>query len=166
MAQVNLPRTGILAFMDDEARDLFVTYGSHLPTTPGQVIIREGEPNTKVYIVLAGSFNVGTKSSGHEVHLDAVGAGDCLGEVAVFQPGLASATVTSSGPGELWYIDVEHLQQFLLDYPHAGCAAVLGINTILSRRLKRANSVIRSNQILPGFLSVRNRKRPESVNHG
>ena len=64
-------------------------------------------------------------------------------------------------PGQLWHIDVEHLQNFLSDWPHAGCAAVLGINTILSRRLKRANAVIRSNQILPTFLSVRSRKRPD-----
>ena len=58
---------------------------------------------------------------------------------------------------------MEHLQQFLSDWPHAGCAAVLGINTILSRRLKRANGVIRSNQILPTFLSVRSKKRAANV---
>jgi hypothetical protein len=72
--------------------------------------------------------------------------------------------VTSVDVGRLWYIDVEHLQQFLLESPHSGCAAVLGINTILSRRLKRANTVIRSNQILPSFLSVRSKKRAEGVN--
>jgi len=166
MAQLILPRTGILAFMDDEAREQFATYGTVVTTAPGDVLIREGDANLNLYIVLRGTFNISTMTTGHAVHLDAVGAGDCLGEVAVFQPGVASATVTSADVGQLWFIDVEHLQQFLLDYPHAGCAAVLGINTILSRRLKRANGVIRSNEILPSFLSVRSRKRPESVNAG
>jgi CRP-like cAMP-binding protein len=166
MASINLPRTGILAFMDDESRALFASYGSQLTTGPGEVIIREGQPNMRLFIVLSGNFHVSTQSTGHEVHLDTVAPGDCLGEVAVFQPGVASATVTSADVGELWYIEVEQLQQFLIESPHAGCAAVLGINTILSRRLKRANSVIRSNQIVPSFLSVRTKKRPETANHG
>jgi len=163
MSDFILPRSGILAFMDDEARERFGTYGQVIATTPGQVIIREGEANLNLYVVLGGTYKVSTAATGQEVHLDDVGPGDCLGEVAVFQPGVTSATVICSQPGQLWFIDVSHLQQFLIDWPHSGCAAVLGINTLLSRRLKRANAVIRSHQILPTFLSVRNKKRPENV---
>ena len=166
MSSSILPRTGILAFMDDESREQFASYGTVLTTAPGDIIIKEGDENMNLYIVLSGKFDISTRSTGSQVHLDVVGAGDCLGEVAVFQPGLASATVTSVDGGRLWFIDVEHLQQFLLEWPHSGCAAVLGINTILSRRLKRANSVIRSNQILPSFLSVRSKKRAEGENPG
>ena len=163
MAHIILPRTGILSFMDDESRETFASYGSLLSTTAGQVIIREGEPNLLLYIILSGSFNISTQATNRDVHLDVVGPGDCLGEVAVFQPGVASATVISTEAGRLWCIDVEHLQQFLLEWPHPGCAAVLGINTILSRRLKRANAVLRSNAILPSFLSVRFKKRADST---
>jgi CRP-like cAMP-binding protein len=163
MSELILPRTGILSFMDDEARERFASYGSVEATTPDQVVIREGEANMNLYIILSGSFKICTLATGQEVYLDTVGAGDCLGEVAVFQPGVTSATVVSLEAGQLWYIDVSHLQQFLIDWPHSGCAAVLGINTILSRRLKRANSVIRSHQILPTFLSVRNKKRVETA---
>jgi len=163
MSELILPRTGILAFMDDEARERFASYGVVEQITPGQVVIREGEQNFNLYVVLSGSFTICTHATGQEVHLDDVGAGDCLGEVAVFQPGVTSATVTCTQPGQLWHIDVGNLQQFLTDWPHAGCAAVLGINTLLSRRLKRANSVIRSHQILPTFLSIRSKKRPDYV---
>ncbi|MCE0523083.1 MAG: cyclic nucleotide-binding domain-containing protein [Methylacidiphilales bacterium] len=149
--------------MDDDAREKFATYGAVVSTTPGQVILQEGDANLNLYVVLQGAFGIVTKATGRAVPLDTVGPGDCLGEVAVFQPGVASATVTSQDNGQLWAIDVDHLQQFLLDWPHYGCAAVLGINTILSRRLKRANAVIRSNEIIPDFLSVRSRKRAESV---
>jgi CRP-like cAMP-binding protein len=163
MAQFSLPRSGILAFMDDEARETFATYGTIQNTTPGEVLLKEGQANLKLYVVLSGSFNISTAATGKDVFLDTVRQGDCLGEVAVFQPGTVSATVTSMEAGSLWLIDVEHLQQFLLDWPQYGCAAVLGINTILSRRLKRANSVIRSNQILPSFLSIRSKKRAAGV---
>jgi len=159
MSQVILSRTGILAFMDEESRRQFASYGSLVSTAPREVLIREGEVNTHLYIVLGGTFNVTTEALGNEVHLDTVGAGDCLGEVAIFNPDRASATVTSLQAGQLWSIDVDSLQQYLLDWPSSGCAAILGINIILSRRLKRANGMIRFHEIVPGFLSVRSQKR-------
>ena len=158
MSQVTLPRTGILAFMDDEGRERMAGYGSAVETAPGQFLIKEGEENKKLYIVLAGMFNVSTKAKGKDVHLDTVCEGDCLGEIAIFHPMSASATVTSLMAGKLWVIDAAALQQFLLEWPSDGCAAVLGINIILSRRLKRANFLIRSNEIVPSFLSVRSQK--------
>ena len=159
MSQVILSRTGILAFMDEESRRQFASYGRLVSSAPREVLIREGEVNTHLYIVLGGTFNVTTEALGNEVHLDTVGAGDCLGEVAIFNPDRASATVTSLQAGQLWSIDVDSLQQYLLDWPSSGCAAILGINIILSRRLKRANGMIRFHEIVPGFLSVRSQKR-------
>ena len=158
MSQVTLPRTGILAFMDDEARERLEKYGSVIATTAGQVLIREGDVNTKLYIVISGMFNVSTTAKGKDVHLDTVCEGDCLGEIAIFHPNNASATVTSLMVGKLWVIDAAALQKFLLEWSSDGCAAVLGINIILSRRLKRANFLIRSNEIVPSFLSVRSQK--------
>jgi CRP-like cAMP-binding protein len=162
MSQTILPRSGILAFMDDESRQQFASYGQFVSTVPGEVLLREGDVNTRLSIVLSGTFNITTAALGNEVHLDTVGVGDCLGEVAIFHPDRASATVTSLQAGQIWSIDAEALQEFLLDWPGSGCAAILGINIILSRRLKRANAVIRSHEIVPGFLSVRAQKRVAS----
>jgi len=163
MAQYILPRTGILAFMDDESREQLTTYGNLVSTVAGQVLIEEGQDQTRLYLVISGTFDVTTHVSGRDIHLDKVGVGDCLGEVAVFQPGPASATVTCADAGQLWYMEVDHLQQFLLDWHHASCALLFGINTILSRRLKRANTVIKANEIMPNFLSVRAKKRVEGA---
>jgi CRP-like cAMP-binding protein len=144
--------------MDDDGRQRMAGYGTTVGTTAGQFLIREGEVNTKLYIVIEGMFNVSTTAKGKEVHLDTVCEGDCLGEIAIFHPANASATVTSLMAGKLWVIDAMALQEFLLAWPEDGCAAVLGINIILSRRLKRANFLIRSNEIVPSFLSVRSQK--------
>lgn len=163
MSQFILPRTGILAFMDDESREQLQGYGSLLSTAAGQTIIQEGEPQTFLYVVISGAFNVTVHPAGREVSLDIVGEGDCFGEVSIFQPGPASATVTSTQDGQLWCLAVDNLQQYLLDWPYAGCAIILGINTILTRRLKRANAVIKANEIVPSFLSVRSKKRVEGA---
>lgn len=161
MSQFILPRTGILSYMDDEFREQLTGYGSILSTSANQTIIEQGKPQNHLYIVLNGSFKVTMNANNRDVHLDTVELGDCFGEVSLFQPDMASATVTSEETGQLWCMDVDHLQQFLLDWPHASCALILGINTILSRRLKRANGVIKANEIVPSFLSVRARKRAE-----
>jgi len=159
MPQVILPRVGILSFLDDEMREQLVGYGQVTSTKPDQVIIKEGDPSRSLYVVLEGSFAITKETPGQSVPLDSVGEGDCLGEISVFEPGLASATVKSAGAGKLWGIDSKSLQQFLVDAPYSGCALVLGINTLLSRRLRKATSVIKVNQILPGFLSVRSANR-------
>jgi CRP-like cAMP-binding protein len=159
MSSISLPRTGILAFMDDEARAQLAPYGELITTAPGQVLMREGEINTHLHYVLAGTFNITSEASGNEVHLDTVGVGDCLGEVAIFNPDTASATVTSLQAGKLWSIGAEALQDFLNEFPEFGCAALLGIDIMISRRLKRAYTLIQHHEILPGFLSVRFRKR-------
>jgi CRP-like cAMP-binding protein len=159
MSQIILPGTGILSFLDDEAREKLSSYGNLVVTIGGQVLIREGDVQSQLYIVLSGQFNITTQVQGKDVHLDVVGQGDCLGEVAIFTPDRASATVTSLEVGQLWAIDAVALQEFLLDWPSYGCAAILGINIILSRRLKRANAMIRAHEIVPAFLSVRAQKR-------
>ena len=82
---------------------------------------------------------------------------------SVFEPGMASATVTSSDAGKLWCIESGQLQQFLSETPYAGCALVLGINTLLSRRLRKATSVIKVSEIVPSFLSVRSNKRARAT---
>jgi CRP/FNR family cyclic AMP-dependent transcriptional regulator len=161
MADSILPRMGILSFLDDEFRELLTGYGAVTSTNSGDVVIQEGATQTHLYVVTAGIYAVTTKAAGRDVQLDSVEPGDCFGEVSLFQPGPASATVTSVQSGQLWYMEADHLQQFLFDAPHAGCALILGINTILSRRLKRANAVIRANEIVPSFLSVRARKRTD-----
>jgi len=159
MPQVILPRLGLLAFMDDESRGQLAGYGQVVSTKPQQIILREGAASGTLYIVLAGTFAITVATPGHDVPLDSVGEGDCLGEISVFEPGLASATVTSAADGRLWAIESEALQQFLGEWPYAGCALVLGINTLLSRRLRKATAVIKVGEIVPSFLSVRSATR-------
>ena len=160
---VILDRVGILSYMDEESRQCFASYGRVISTEAGQVLIKAGEVNCHLYIVLTGTFRITTQIKGSKVHLDDVGPGDCLGEVAICHPDKASATVICVEAGQLWSIEAQALQTFLDEWPGCGCAAILGINVMLSRRLRRANDVIRANNIVPRFLSVRAQKRTETA---
>jgi CRP/FNR family cyclic AMP-dependent transcriptional regulator len=159
MSNVLLPRLGILAFMDDDDRAQLATYGYDVATEPKQVLLNEGAESQILYFVLAGTFSITVAAPGRDAYLDLALAGDCLGEISLFEREPASATVTSSEKGRLWAIDSDSLERFLQDWPLPGCALILGINTLLSRRLRKATAVIKVGQIVPSFLSVRSRNR-------
>lgn len=158
MGDIILPRLGPLVYLEEEALQVLGTYGVDHVFPINTSIIREGEPQINLYIVISGQLEVLTTVNGREVNLAELQEGDCFGEVAIFEPGPASATVRTVTESHLWYLDVDHLESFLQEYPHAGCGLILGINTILSQRLQQANKLIKSSQIVPSFLSVRSRR--------
>ncbi len=159
MSEVSLSRTGIFAFLDDESREQVAGYGDVISTRTGDVLLLEGEVNTHLFFILEGKYNVTTSELRNPVHLDTLGKNDSFGEVAIFNPDKASATVTCIEAGRLWRLDSTGLQQYLYDSPASGCAVILGLNILLSRRLRRGNAVIRFNEIVPSFISVRIKAR-------
>ena len=69
--------------------------------TPGEVVVRQGEPGTTYYVVEQGDL---------EVEVDEVGVGhlhqgDAFGEVALLRGGLRTATVTARTRAALWSLD-------------------------------------------------------------
>ena len=66
--------------------------------SPGLVLIREGDPGTAVYLLLAGSVKVtGATDEGGSLLAIRVG-GDLVGELAVLDGRPRVATVTTPGP--------------------------------------------------------------------
>ncbi len=60
---------------------------------PGEVIVREGDPADRFYIIESGQVE-GTKSSAEgEVHLRTMGAGEYFGEIGLLATGTRTATV-------------------------------------------------------------------------
>lgn len=159
MATTQLPPEGILSNLDEESLVVLSSYGIEHPFNPGDIIIRQGDEQQCLFVVVDGSLQVFTLVNDAEVVLAEIGPGESLGELSIFEPGPASATVRALSPGILWYMDVDRLQAYLEEQPQAACALIMGINQLISRRLRHANETIKSNQIVPGFLSVRARKK-------
>ncbi len=59
----------------------------------GEVIIRQGEVGNNLYVIQEGQVEVFVETAGHEVRLAVIGEGDIIGEMALFDRGLRSATV-------------------------------------------------------------------------
>lgn len=151
----DLQATGILSFMDEEALEALKYHGSFGEYGPGEVIINEGERQYSLWIVISGKLEVYITSSGKEVKVAEISDGDCLGEVSIFEPGEASASVRVTETAVLWNLEVDQLQRYFEKLPVAGGQLMLGIAQLLSRRLRSANQQMLQSQLTPKHLSVR-----------
>jgi CRP-like cAMP-binding protein len=153
-----LTANGTLAHLDAEALAALSQYGSTYSYKEGDVIIREKSLQNHLGLVVEGQLEVIKDIKGRQMQLALLRPGDCFGEMSLFQSEPASATVRAQCDGKLWLLSEAQMQKFIKEHPAAGLALIWGVNTVLSQRIDDANGVIRANQVLPSFLSVRSKK--------
>ena len=68
-----------------------------------------------------------------------VGPGETLGEISLFDPGPAAATVTAVEFSQLWRIADEDLIHFMEENPGAGNVLLRTLASILAQRLRQMN---------------------------
>ena len=69
--------------------------------------------------------------------------GDTIGEVNIFDPGKASASVVSkSSVSQVWKIDRSSLERFLESNPEAAPRLLVNVATQLSKRLRKTNEKV------------------------
>jgi EAL domain-containing protein (putative c-di-GMP-specific phosphodiesterase class I) len=83
----------------------------HLPA--GSVLFAEGDQPSGAYLVEAGEIEVSTVVRGNRLVLSRLGAGELLGEMAVFDTGPRSATATACVDTILFAIDPEQVSERL-----------------------------------------------------
>jgi hypothetical protein len=71
----------------------------------GEVVIRQGEPPDRFYIILDGTFGVTQEREGQERTLRQMGANEVFGEIGLLSGVPRTATVTASEPGRLLALD-------------------------------------------------------------
>ena len=159
----DLSPAGILAHICPEDLETLKFYGVFGEYGPGEVIVHQGANQKSLYYIVSGTLEVVISSSTNEVKLGEIGPGDCIGEVSVFEPGEASATVRVLETCVLWSLDVDALQSFFEQLPVASGQLMLGIAQLLTKRLRNANNAILHNRILPHHLSVRSGNAMEPI---
>ena len=138
LSKPSLPVFSWIGHLKDDDRDLLSSYGQFFPGHPGAVIIEEGKMQDGVFVVVSGRLEVrALQDDGSEVVLAEVGPGETLGEVSLFDPGPATATVTAIEFSQLWRIADEDLIQFMTDNPGAGNVLLRTLATILAQRLRQ-----------------------------
>lgn len=131
---------GWVAHLKEEDRDLLASYGEFSGIHPDHDMIRQGEEQSRVYFVISGRLEVRKQGLEDDIIVGVVGAGESIGELSLFDPAPANASVRALEFSQVWRIDRESLMGYIADSPAAGNTILQGICEILSRRLREANA--------------------------
>ena len=71
----------------------------------GEIIIHQGEVGNCMYVIQEGKVEVLIDNDGQEVHIAVREQGDFIGEMAIFERDVRSATVRAFGPVRVLTID-------------------------------------------------------------
>jgi CRP-like cAMP-binding protein len=140
LSKPTLPTFSWIGHLKEDDRDLLSSYGEFFPGHPGNVLIEEGAMQTEVFVVISGKLEVHAKQEdGSTALLATIGPGETLGEISLFSPGPAAATVTAVEFSQLWRIADTSLMEFMEENPGAGNLLLRTIATILAQRLRQMN---------------------------
>src|SRR4029077_18610913 len=82
--------------------------------TPGQVIVEQGEPADRFYIIESGAFTVSQMNdAGGTAVLRTLGPHEVFGEIGLLNRSVRTATVTAGAPRRLLEMDAENSLQLL-----------------------------------------------------
>ncbi len=115
---------------------MLCSYGAFRFLQPPGVLIEQGSPQDSLYLVLSGELHAVRRDEGREILLGTIRQGESIGEVNIFDPGQASATVRAVAPTQIWHIERSAWMDFLAAYPEASVNLLVQIASVLSRRLR------------------------------
>jgi CRP-like cAMP-binding protein len=135
-----LPATGWVSQLKEEDRNLLASYGEFIGVHPDHDMIRQGEQQILVYFVISGKLEVRKQGIQDDVIMGVIAQNESIGELSLFDPSPASASVRALEFSQVWKIDRDSLFSFIQDSPVAGNTILFGLCEILSRRVRDAGS--------------------------
>lgn len=131
--------TPLLANFRADELSLLSSFGDSRSYATHEVLIEEGAENNHLFLVLKGKLEVLQNIDGTKKSVATLEAGDSIGEVSVFDPGPASATVRAASEAEVWLITSEGLDRLHGANPKVAYRLLSRITTCLSKRLRKMN---------------------------
>jgi N-acyl-L-homoserine lactone synthetase len=117
-----------------EAVERFLASATIVSASPGDRVVREGERDDTVYVLLKGLAEVLHAESG-ERPINALGAGDLFGEIGFLTATPRTASVVARTPCEVLVLSGRQLQKFLESDPVVAARILFNLSRILAGRL-------------------------------
>ncbi|MEY5025429.1 MAG: hypothetical protein RLZZ244_957 [Verrucomicrobiota bacterium] len=105
----------------------------------GTQILAEGQIVTHLFLVEDGAVQVRRVAQGRELLLGRFGPGAFFGEVNLFDPGTATASIWAMKPTKMAVVEYNTMREFLRTYPGIGFKIVSVIVAELAKRLRKTN---------------------------
>jgi CRP-like cAMP-binding protein len=114
---------------------------------PGALLIRQGEEQTSIYILVKGSAKVVRDHDGFMVDISQRGPGEIFGDMSFIEGQPASASVEACDP-EVQAIVITHanIKKFIQDDPTFAGRFYESLAAILSRRLRDTTDTLDASQ--------------------
>jgi CRP-like cAMP-binding protein len=121
MIDSSLISTGFLAGASEDLKSLLMKVGKETRLKPGEQLMEQGTTGESLYVVLSGALEVSVLSmEGRRLALNVMHPGDILGEIALFDPGPHTATVTAREASHVWGIKNSDVMAALARSPGLG----------------------------------------------
>ena len=98
----------------------------------GEIIVRQGETGDSMYIIQDGQVEVVVERDGRELRLRTLGKGEFIGEMAVFEREMRSATVRAVGDVRILTVDRRSIMRKIQEDP----SLAFRIMETMSRRIR------------------------------
>ncbi|MGD1086559.1 MAG: cyclic nucleotide-binding domain-containing protein [Verrucomicrobiota bacterium] len=138
-----LRRVKALAEMSDEQLDRFVHYMEPQSVRQWSQIVKQGETDDSMYLVLEGELRVRLMITGKETILATLGPGECFGEIALFDRGPRSADVLTNKDSVLLKITSEAFDKLRREAPELAVPMLFAISRTLAGRIRADNKRIK-----------------------
>lgn len=139
-ALASLGRSRLFADLGAEELAAVFAAGKTLSFAAGDEVVREGEPNVTLYVVIDGGLDVflaKTEARLSRVRLNSLGPGDCTGEYSFIDQRPTSASVVAKCATEVWTIERSELERLLDADPRLGCVVYKNLLVLLVARLRQ-----------------------------
>ena len=110
----------------------------------GDVIVSEGEPADRLYLMTLGRAEISVAVGGGRHRLGTIEAGNVFGELALFSGGRRTADVVALGEVRCWILARTDLDRLGQSHPGLQIRLLTLVGQGLAERLRRANAEIRS----------------------
>jgi len=118
---------------------------THVGFAPGELLAKEGDPADSVFFLLEGQVSVrlGSNATLNSPRVAAFGPGAAVGELALIEGGVRSASLIADTPVEIAMLTVTGLDRLAEHRPLLRATIMGNLARSLSLRLRRANDRIR-----------------------
>ena len=141
-----LPRTGFLAQASPELTETLERLAQTVTLDTGETLFEQGDTGAALYAVTHGALEISVLSEdGRKFALDVMRDGAVLGEIALFDPGPRTATVTATEPTELLRIRNGDLLREIRVAPELGIDMI----ALAGQRMRWMNRQITEQVFLP-----------------
>jgi hypothetical protein len=138
-----LRRVKALADLSDDQLERFVNFMEPMTVRQWAHIVKQGETDDGMYLVLEGELRVRLMIGGKETILATLGAGECFGEIALFDQGPRSADVLSNKESVLLKITAEAFDRLRREAPELSVPILFSISKTLAARIRADNKRIK-----------------------